>query len=42
MQTNLTQELKQYAKVARIFPKFSSNGTNARIRTLANDNLVKI
>lgn len=34
MQTNQTQELKQYARVARTLPKIMNNGTNARIRAL--------
>ncbi len=34
MQTNRSQQLKQYARVARTFPKILSNATNARIRTL--------
>ncbi len=35
MKTNQETELKQYARVARIFPKTNMNPTNARIRVLA-------
>ncbi|TDU43652.1 hypothetical protein BXY82_1068 [Gelidibacter sediminis] len=35
MKTNQESQLKQYARVARIFPKTNPNATNARIRVLA-------
>lgn len=35
MKTNQTPEERQYARVARIFPKTNSNTTNARIKVLA-------
>lgn len=37
MKTNQTPEERQYARVARIFPKTNSNSTNARIRVLATN-----
>ncbi|MGC1632588.1 MAG: hypothetical protein WA749_10805 [Gelidibacter sp.] len=38
MKTNHTSDLKQYARVARVFPKTNGNSTNARIRVLATNN----
>ena len=38
MKTNQTSDLKQYARVARVFPKINRNSTNARIRVLATNN----
>ncbi|WP_262713420.1 hypothetical protein [Gelidibacter salicanalis] len=35
MKTNQESELKQYARVARVFPKINMNATNAKIRVLA-------
>ncbi|WP_262890681.1 hypothetical protein [Gelidibacter maritimus] len=34
MKTNLTSSERQYAKVARVFPKNIFSATNARIRVL--------
>lgn len=34
MKTNHTSPLKQYARVARVFPKAIISATNARIRAL--------
>lgn len=35
MKTNQTPEIKQYARVARVFPKTDLNAANAKIRVLA-------
>ncbi len=37
MKTKQTPEERQYARVARIFPKTSPNSTNSRIRVLATN-----
>ncbi|WP_299393318.1 hypothetical protein [uncultured Gelidibacter sp.] len=35
MKTNQESQLRQYARVARVFPKTGITTTNARIRVLA-------
>lgn len=37
MKTNQTPEARQYARVARIFPKTNFNATNARIKVLVTN-----
>ena len=35
MKTNQTPEQRQYARIARVFPKTNPSTTNSRIRVLA-------
>ena len=41
MKTNQNSGERQYARVARIFPKTFSNNTNARIRVSATGQIQK-
>ncbi len=39
MKTNTNQQEKQYARVARVFPKTDLSATNARIKVVAKDKI---
>ena len=41
MKNNAAQQLRQYARVARVFPKTALNALNARIRVLSTNNSQK-